>query len=84
MAILVLPIHFWILAAFSGRPEPAASPWCDARRPEVRDFSPPKSGGPRMDGMRGRLVDAGHPDPSLTRSSDTKTFMIVFLYKAGT
>ena len=27
-----------------------------------------------MDGMRGWLVDAGHPDPSLARFSVVKTF----------
>ena len=37
-----------------------------------------KSRGPscglKMDGTRGWLVGAGHPDPSLTRFSDVKTF----------
>ena len=37
-----------------------------------------------MPGMRGWLVGAGHPDPSLTRFSDVKTFNRLFLYKAGT
>jgi hypothetical protein len=32
----------------------------------------------------GWLVGAGHPDPSLTRFSDVKTFNGLFLYKAGT
>jgi hypothetical protein len=37
-----------------------------------------------MDGMRGWLIGAGHPDPSLTRFLYVKTFNKIFLYKAGT
>jgi hypothetical protein len=37
----------------------------------------------RHEGLVG-MVGAGHPDPSLTRFSDVKTFDSVFPYKAGT
>jgi hypothetical protein len=37
-----------------------------------------------LTGMPGWLVGAGHPDPSLTRISDVKTFNTLFLYKFGT
>ena len=37
-----------------------------------------------MTGRRGWLVGAGHPDLSLTRFSDVKTFNRLLLYKAGT
>ena len=37
-----------------------------------------------MTGRRGWLIGAGHPDPSLTRLSDVKTFNMLFPYKAGT
>jgi hypothetical protein len=37
----------------------------------------------RHEGLVG-MVGAGHPDPSLTRFSDAKTFDSVFPYKAGT
>jgi hypothetical protein len=33
-----------------------------------------------MDGMRGWLVGAGPPDPSLTRFSDVNFFLIRFYY----
>ena len=34
-----------------------------------------------MNSMTGWLVDAGHPDSSLTRFSDVKTFNILFHLK---
>jgi hypothetical protein len=38
----------------------------------------------RHEGLVGWLVGAGHPDPSLTRFSNVKTFNMLFLCKAGT
>jgi hypothetical protein len=42
------------------------------------------SSGLNMTEIRGWLVGAWPPDPSLTRFSNIKTFDRLFLYKAGT
>jgi hypothetical protein len=36
-----------------------------------------------MDGMVGWSIDDEHPDPSLTRFSDIKTFNVLFLRNVG-